>query len=76
MRPRALKTPDALSGHLTDAVFDRYDIVDEVDLAAAAKLIQNKHKLGTKGNPVSGGKPVKALWSTVREWRNWQTRKT
>jgi integrase len=42
-----------ISGHRTPSVFGPYDIVDETDLAAAAKLMQNriKHKLSTKANP-------------------------
>lgn len=40
-----------ISGHATDAIFDRYDITDEQDLADAARKLENPqigHKLGTQ----------------------------
>jgi integrase len=33
-------TAERISGHATDSIFDRYDIVDESDLAAAAKKLE------------------------------------
>jgi hypothetical protein len=33
-------TAKRISGHITDSVFDRYDISDETDLADAATKIQ------------------------------------
>ncbi len=40
-----------ISGHATDAIFDRYDITDETDLADAARKLENieiGHKLDTQ----------------------------
>jgi integrase len=49
-----------ISGHRTASVFGRYDITDETDLAAAAKLIQNKHKLSTNPKPARKRKVLKS----------------
>jgi hypothetical protein len=36
--------PKRISGHVTDSIFDRYDIGDETDLADAAERLQaRKH---------------------------------
>jgi integrase len=50
-----------ISGHRTPSVFGRYDITDESDLVAAAKLIQNKHKLSTNRKPTRRRKMLKSL---------------
>jgi integrase len=52
-----------ITGHRTPSVFGRYDITDETDLAAAAKLLQNRigHKLGTKPSSTKGRKQLKSL---------------
>jgi integrase len=50
-----------ISGHRTPSVFGRYDITDETDLAAAAKLIQNKHRLSTNPKPTRKRKAAKSL---------------
>jgi hypothetical protein len=48
-----------ISGHATDAIFDRYDITDETDLADAARKLENVeigHKLDTQS-----AEPMEAL---------------
>jgi integrase len=41
-------TAKRISGHVTDSVFDRYDIGDETDLADAAEKIQARSENGRK----------------------------
>ena len=56
-----------ISGHVTRSVFDCYDIGSEDDLIDAAKKFESRRIERAVCN---------WLISTVREWRNWQTRKT
>jgi hypothetical protein len=38
-----------ISGHKTDAVFERYNIIDEADLADAARKLDERQKSNTPG---------------------------
>lgn len=43
-----------ISGHRTDSVFDRYNIIDEADLAEAARLLDEKQKSNAREFSESG----------------------
>ena len=82
------KTAREISGHKTDAVFNRYNIVSEGELQEAAKKIEAGAKAVIHSsfidaqdcsNSEKGENPASLYneWlDSVREWRNWQTRKT
>lgn len=76
-----------ISGHKTRSVFDRYNIVSETDLAdaackieAGARNAQSMHNEPQNAVRKERGGCAKACIINelvrVREWRNWQTRKT
>lgn len=48
------KTAREISGHKTDSVFSRYNIVSEADIADAAKKIEEGAKAASASNTVSG----------------------
>jgi hypothetical protein len=62
-----------ISGHESRSVFDRYNIVSESDIEDALGRVTLGHSSATKP---SRTKVVKHCTSTLREWRNWQTRWT
>jgi hypothetical protein len=86
------KTVRQISGHKTDSVFSRYNIISENDIADASRKVEEGAKAALKGSIHSSliaepseeaqreqpeSKPLYNQWaSAVREWRNWQTRKT
>ena len=69
------KTAMRISGHVTRAAFDRYDIGSDADLADAAERIENR-RIGRK--LVTGRSTTRAVCNSlifhVPKWRNWQTR--
>jgi hypothetical protein len=50
-----------ISGHLTDSIFSRYNITDEIDLADAAAKIQVRNELGRKLVTDEGATSKKAV---------------
>ena len=74
-----------ISGHRTRNIFDRYNIIDEEDVAAAAKrlegirrvipparlTIENHYRTTTVHIRRKRGKLKVA--KHLRRWRNWQT---
>ena len=67
-------------------MFERYDIISQTDLADAARKIEagarNSQLTHSEPESPSNGETQSAKdytiskLATVREWRNWQTRKT
>jgi hypothetical protein len=69
-------SPCVSGGHKTRAVFDPYDFDSDHDLTDAAEKIdaRNGRKLAPEGATIE--QQSVTVDFTVREWRNWQTRKT
>jgi hypothetical protein len=51
------KTEREISGHKTDAVFSRYNIVSGADIADAARKIEEGAKAAMQGTPPVGSTP-------------------
>jgi hypothetical protein len=60
-----------LCGWRTRAMFDRYNIIDEVDLAAGGEEV-GANDTSTRVDPFYGIHPrAKLRRSNTRPWRNW-----